>query len=63
MMKRNIGRNLQQKPEPDCCTCYLRKTCERYQENSFCTQWASKAPEERKPDPNEQWEKGEDVEF
>lgn len=52
-----------EKAAPDCCCCIHRKTCERYAENSFCGQFASREPEERKPDPNRLWETGEEVEF
>lgn len=52
-----------ERQDPDCCTCYQRKTCPRYAENSFCGQWASREPEERKPDPNRLWETGEEVEI
>ena len=64
-MKRRIGRNLQEEKAqgPDCCTCYKRDTCDRYTENSFCTQWASSEPEARGADPNKLWEQGEPVEF
>lgn len=30
---------------------------------TFCAAWQSKAPEGREPDPNDLWNRGEDVEF
>lgn len=69
-MKRRAGRNYAAEPEqlPDCCTCAYRRECERYAENSYCTRWCSRKPEEnpeRKPeeDPNRKWRTGEEVEF
>lgn len=55
--------NWGEKPCPDCCTCVHRSECERFAEGSYCTRWASREPEERKPDPNEQWMTGEDASF
>ena len=49
---------------PDCTTCIHRKEgCERAEENSFCTRYASRNPEIRNPDPNEQWLRGEDADL
>ena len=51
-------------PDYDCGTCIHRKEgCERAAENSFCTRWQGQKPEEKGPDPNEQWLRGEDVAF
>ena len=64
-MKRRDGRNYQEEKEqgPDCCTCINRNGCERYAENSYCTQWRSRNPEIKGPDPNKLWEQGEPAEF
>lgn len=64
-MKRRPVRNLAREGEqrPDCCTCIHRKQCERYAEGTFCTRWASREPDPQGPDPNEQWERGEEVDF
>lgn len=65
MRKRNRVENRQEieAQAPDCCCCVNRATCPRYAENSFCGQFRSREPEERKPDPNRLWETGEEVEF
>ena len=65
MRKKRAVENLHQMTEqgPDCSTCICRKTCDRAAENSFCTRWKSREPEEREPDPNRLWETGEEVEF
>lgn len=68
MRKRKSEGELEQtekKPEhePDCCTCAERRTCERYQENSFCTRWHSNDPEKQGIDPNEAWMRGGEVAF
>lgn len=55
--------NLRESLAPDCTTCALRKGCEMFQENSFCTRWRSRDPEPKGPNPNEQWERGEDSPF
>lgn len=47
----------------DCGTCIRRKTCERAEDGTFCGQWQSREPQPKGEDPNELWEKGEDVEF
>lgn len=46
-----------------CETCWKRKECARYAEGSFCGEWASKAPEVKGEDPNELWQRGEEVDF
>ena len=65
MSKRRAWRNLGQgrAQGPDCSTCAERKTCERFQENSFCTRWHSEDPEKRGIDPNEAWKRGDPAEF
>lgn len=63
MRRKNPSENLTEKKSPDCSTCIRRAGCDRAQEGSFCTRWQGKEPEERKPDPNEQWMRGEDVDF
>lgn len=65
MRKKKAVENYLGKTEqaPDCSTCIKRKECERYRENSFCTQWAAKEPEPAGPDPNELWKRGEEVAF
>lgn len=41
----------------DCANCGKRKTCEGYDEGTFCTQWCSYAPETEQAAPNpEGWE-------
>ena len=64
-MKKKAGRNIEaeKSQDPDCCTCAERKTCERYQENTFCTRWHSSDPEKRGIDPNEAWRRGDPAEF
>lgn len=46
-----------------CETCWKRKECARYAEGSFCGEWASKEPEVKGEDPNELWQRGEEVDF
>ena len=62
---RRIGRNYREEEEqgPDCCVCAERKTCPRYRENSFCTQFRRNKPEPEGTDPNELWKRGEEVEI
>ena len=48
---------------PDCEHCWLRRSCPDAEPGQFCTMWTSREPKPREPDPNEQWRKGEDVEF
>ena len=67
MRSRNV-RNYREEEQaraagPDCTTCILRAECARAAENSYCTQYRSRAAEERLPDPNELWKRGEEVEF
>ena len=52
-----------QKPEPDCYTCIRWDECENAVAGRFCPQWQSKQPEPKGEDPNELWERGEEVEF
>ena len=63
--KPRAGRTIEQERRqgPDCCTCAERKTCERFQENSFCTRWHSEDPEKQGTDPNEAWIRGDPAEF
>lgn len=63
--KPRAGRNIEQERRqgPDCCTCAERKTCGRYQENSFCARWHSDDPEKQGIDPNEAWKRGDPAEF
>ena len=48
---------------PDCGNCIHRGECHDSREGYFCPRWNNREPEERKPDPNEQWERGEDADF
>ena len=48
---------------PDCEHCWLRRSCPDAEPGQFCTMWTSRESKPREPDPNEQWRKGEDVEF
>lgn len=53
-----------EKPQtPDCTTCINRWSCDRYEENTFCGRWASRAPELSGVDPNRLWETGEEVDL
>ena len=52
-----------QKPESDCYPCIKWDECENAVAGHFCTQWQSKQPEPKGEDPNEAWERGEEVEF
>lgn len=48
---------------PGCENCAHRTECHDAREGYFCPRWNSRVPEERKPDPNEQWQRGEDAEL
>lgn len=64
-LKPTAGRNIEQERAqgPDCCTCAARRTCEKFQEGSFCTRWQSNDPEKQGVDPNEAWMRGDEVDF
>ena len=55
--------NQHQGPDIDCCVCIHRKECENAQEGKFCGRFQSKAFEPKGVNPNDLWEKGEEVEF
>ena len=63
MRQKHKVRNLQEEKAqgPACETCAERKTCEMYQENSFCTRWHSRDPEKEGVDPNEAWKRGDET--
>lgn len=61
--KPHPARNVEAAQGPDCTTCAERKTCKRFQENSFCTRWHSEKTEKQGIDPNEAWRRGEEAEF
>ena len=48
---------------PGCENCVRREECNDAREGYFCPRWNSRTPEERTPDPNEQWQRGEDAEL
>lgn len=50
---------MEQKPVPDCGTCWRRDTCEKAEDGKFCAAWQSKQPQERHPTPDELWDAGE----
>lgn len=49
--------------DPDCRTCIHRDGCEKAMDGAFCMKWQSKEPEKREPDPNKEWERGEEAVF
>jgi len=55
--------NQHERPDWDCMKCIHRKTCGRAAEGSFCTRYQSREPEPEGINPNELWERGEQVEF
>lgn len=46
---------------PDCLNCWKKNICPQMEEGKFCGQWQSKEPAPKGPDPNEAWNRGEDV--
>lgn len=46
-----------------CETCIYRDTCEQAEEGTWCTRWRDREPEDRGPDPNQAWIRGEDAVF
>ena len=48
---------------PDCAYCWLRDQCADAEPGKFCTYWQSREPVERQPDPNDLWNRGEEVDF
>ena len=48
---------------PDCVFCFLRDSCADADPGHFCPMWQSRAPEPREPDPNDLWNRGEEVVF
>ena len=50
-------------PDLDCVVCIQRDGCANAQEGKFCGRFRSKAFDPQGQDPNELWEKGEEVEF
>lgn len=48
---------------PDCANCFLRDSCLGAEPGRFCTYWVSREPVAREPDPNDLWNRGEDVSF
>ena len=65
MRKRRAVENRTEKDEkarPDCSVCIHRDGCALYAENSFCTRFQSSEPE-RYENPNDLWERGEEVDF
>ena len=67
MRKKSKAKYSNQKmvPDLDCSVCIHRDECDSASEGKFCGKFRSKAfdPAERGIDPNELWEKGEEVEF
>lgn len=66
-MKQKPGKgvysNQNNRPDMDCTVCINRKGCNRAQEGTFCTRFQSEEFDPKGKDPNELWEKGEEVEF
>lgn len=62
MMEKEI-RNMHSETDVSCETCIRRKGCERYAEGTFCGKWASREAEPRGKDPNQEWLRGNEVEF
>ena len=62
---RRSKRNIQEEKEqgPDCSICIHRTGCEQYEEDSLCGRFQRRKPEPAGPDPNDLWERGEEVEF
>lgn len=48
---------------PDCATCIYRGECGKAEAGKFCAQWRSREPEDRGPNPSEQWARGEDADL
>ena len=46
---------------PDCMTCWRKNICPQAEEGKICGQWQSKEPAPKGKDPNEAWNRGEDV--
>lgn len=48
---------------PDCANCWRRGDCPNATEGDFCAKWQSAKPMARESDPNDLWNRGEDVSF
>ena len=46
---------------PDCLNCWKKNICPQMEEGKFCGQWQSEERKPTGPDPNEAWNRGEDV--
>ena len=46
---------------PDCVNCWKKNICPQMEVGKFCGQWQSKEPAPKGTDPNEAWNRGEDV--
>lgn len=62
--EKGVYSNQRNVPDLDCTVCIHRKEgCANAQEGKFCGRFHSQAFDPQGRDPNELWEKGEEVEF
>ena len=48
---------------PDCANCWRRDNCPNATDGDFCAKWQSAKPAAREPNPNDQWNRGEEAVF
>lgn len=48
---------------PDCKTCINREECEYATDGNFCPYWQSHEPEPKGENPNDAWERGDEVDW